>query len=311
MKLYLACIGQLADNLPGLAARVRHRVYELRSYAEWIGYDPLRLPVYGKDFFLDSGAFSAKSQGLEIDVSTYGGFVKRHLDQIQYFANLDDIPRDASDQAELRRSAQQTYENQRRLEDIVGKAPLPVFHKGEDWEFLERYLPAYNYILIGGLVATGGGNNDFFNKLFSEYCTNKDGTPTHKLHAFGLAGSIPVLRDYPWYSTDSSSWLITGKVGQILVPLKTNGKWDFTQRGEAVNVSNKSSSRQEFGAHWDTLPEQLKEYTLEWLSELGIEFKDVEEWAYSRFMVNAEFWMRFGEQGNFATKYQPKQVTLL
>ena len=43
------------------------------------------------DLFLDSGAFSAETQGAKIDIQEYIDFIKEHQDVIEVYANLDVI----------------------------------------------------------------------------------------------------------------------------------------------------------------------------------------------------------------------------
>ena len=42
-------------------------------------------------WFLDSGAFSAFTQGAEIDIQEYIEFIKEHKDYLEAYANLDVI----------------------------------------------------------------------------------------------------------------------------------------------------------------------------------------------------------------------------
>ena len=92
------------------------------------------------DVFADSGAFSAMTQSVEIDWRDYAAWVKRWRHLFTAYANLDVIG-----------NAEATWENQQRLEN-VGLKPVPVFHVGEDWSYLECMVKRYTYIALGGLV---------------------------------------------------------------------------------------------------------------------------------------------------------------
>ena len=46
------------------------------------------------DVFLDSGAFSAWTRGMEIDIQKYIEFIKQNQDIITVYANLDVISKD-------------------------------------------------------------------------------------------------------------------------------------------------------------------------------------------------------------------------
>ena len=78
--------------------------------------------------FLDSGAYSAWSKGIEINIDEYIEFVKKYKDNLTVYANLDDI-----------NSPEKTWENQRYMES-KGLKPLPCFHYGEDVKYLKRCL---------------------------------------------------------------------------------------------------------------------------------------------------------------------------
>ena len=80
------------------------------------------------ELFLDSGAFSAWSQGKEINIEDYIQFIKEHKDVIDVYANLDVIG-----------DAEATWRNQLRMEK-AGLNPLPVFHYGEDISWLKNLL---------------------------------------------------------------------------------------------------------------------------------------------------------------------------
>src|SRR5574340_1162268 len=78
--------------------------------------------------FLDSGAFSAKSQGISINVQEYIKFIKEHEEHIEVYANLDVIG-----------SAEASWRNQRIMER-AGLKPLPVFHVEDDWKYLDKCM---------------------------------------------------------------------------------------------------------------------------------------------------------------------------
>lgn len=62
----------------------------------------------------------------------------------------------------------------------------------------------------------------WLDNLFKNYLCNKDGTARVKLHGFGLT-TMKLLLRYPWYSVDSTSWMMTSNMGSIYVPLMVQG----------------------------------------------------------------------------------------
>jgi len=163
----------------------------------------------GVKWFLDSGAFSALTQGIKIDIKKYGQFVleaqKRGM--LSVASNLDDTSKN-----ELL-----TYQNQKYLE-AMGCVVQPVFHTRENEEWLAKYLDeGYDYIFIGGMVPeTTKWLHGWLDHIWYHYLTNPDGTPRVKVHGFGLT-SLPLMFKYPWYSVDSTSWQATGSFGSIFV----------------------------------------------------------------------------------------------
>jgi len=144
-----------------------------------------------KNIFLDSGGYSAKTQGVDINISEYADFILKYKDKITTYANLDVIG-----------NAEATMKNQRYLESR-GLNPLPVFHYGEKKEVLEQLCKEYKYIAIGGLVPIARQKEKLFNFLSECFSITKDKV---KVHGFGMTG-VETLKKYPFYSVDSTSWL--------------------------------------------------------------------------------------------------------
>lgn len=233
------------------------------------------------ELFLDSGAFSAWSQKKEIDIQAYISFIKEHKSLISVYANLDDIT-----------SAEKTWENQMIMER-AGLKPLPVFHYGEDDSHLLRYLKTHEYISLGGMVPISTPVLvQWLDRIFSKYLTDSNGIPVCKVHGFGLT-SLRLMLRYPWFSVDSTSWVVTGRMGAIYIPRKKNGKWDYGEESWKVTVSSRSPTIDERGKHIDTMRDVEKRILLEYIESKGYalgkstfekksqshELKDNERWA--------------------------------
>ena len=143
------------------------------------------------NIFLDSGGYSAKTKGVNIDIDEYINFIKKYEKQIQTYAVLDVIG-----------DFEKTMENQIYMEDC-GVNPLPVFHYGGELSNLELLCSKYDYIALGGLVPYARQKKELKNWL--DKCFSVIGTET-KIHGFGMTG-IDILLRYPFYSVDSTSWL--------------------------------------------------------------------------------------------------------
>ena len=210
------------------------------------------------NLFLDSGAYSALTQGVSIDIQEYIQFVKEHEDVLEIYANLDVIG-----------DAEGTWKNQMIMEE-AGLNPLPVFHYGEDIKWLKKYLErGHEYISLGGLV--GGSNSalvSWLDPIWGEHLTDAEGMPLVKVHGFGLT-SLRLMLRYPWYSVDSTSWVVTGRLGSIYVPRYRQGQWIYDEDSWKVAVSNQSPSNKEAGKHINTLRKKEREIILDYIHDKG------------------------------------------
>lgn len=218
------------------------------------------------DLFLDSGAYSAWTQGAVIDLVEYIAFIKQHQDMLGLYANLDVIGEGGK--APCRETAEMTLANQNQMED-AGLSPLPVFHFGEPLEYLQYYVDNYDYMALGGLAAlTPDKIRPFLDNCFSNYICGQDGIPKIKVHGFAVT-SHKLMICYPWYSVDSTSWVMTSRMGSIFVPKSRGGKWIYDENSWKVAVSNRSPGTKEAGKHLYTFNALEKEIILHYVSEKG------------------------------------------
>uniref|UniRef100_A0A6M3XMY0 Uncharacterized protein n=1 Tax=viral metagenome TaxID=1070528 RepID=A0A6M3XMY0_9ZZZZ len=208
--------------------------------------------------FLDSGAFSAFSKGAKISLEEYVNFIKGHQEYLEVYANLDVLG-----------DPQATLDNQDKMEQ-EGLFPLPCFHYGEPIEFLEHYLK-YNYIALGGMVPIA--TNDlllWLDQIFAKYICDDSGMPKVKVHGFGMT-SLKLMKRYPWYSVDSTSWVVTSRVGQIMVPQKGPSGFNFILDPWKVAVSSRSPGKEEHDKHYATMGPKAKATIDEYLASIGFE----------------------------------------
>jgi hypothetical protein len=210
------------------------------------------------ELFLDSGAYSAWSQGKHIDIQEYIQFIKDHKEVIDVYANLDVIGDPAA-----------TWNNQMIMEK-AGLSPLPVYHHGEDEKWLKRILArGYNYISLGGMVPISTQDLvHWLDNLFKTYLTDEEGMPIVKVHGFGLT-SLRLMLRYPWYSVDSTSWVLTGRMGSIFIPRFRSGKWIYDEDSWKIIVSNRSEQTKDAGKHITTMSKLEKEILLNYITEKG------------------------------------------
>lgn len=210
------------------------------------------------DLFLDSGAFSAVTQNEEINIKDYIKFIKKKKSRITVYSNLDVIG-----------NPEATWKNQQIMEK-QGLSPLPVFHYGTEKKWLEMYIAkGYKYISLGGMVPISTKDlKIWLDDLFANYLTDKKGMPIIKVHGFGLT-SHPLMVRYPWYSVDSTSWVVTGRLGSIFIPKFIEGKYVYNTAPNKIAVSSMSPSLSEKAQHINTVSKHEKLQYLKYIKEKG------------------------------------------
>ncbi len=228
--------------------------------------------------FLDSGAFSAWSQGVTIDIDEYIAFIKEHQHYLDVYAVLDSIG-----------DPEATLRNQDYMES-KGLSPLPCFHYGEDIKYLNEYLSrGYDYIALGGMVPIGTAElMTWLDGLFSHSLCDGKGNPTIKVHGFGLT-SLPLLLRYPWYSVDSTSWVMIGRFGSVFVPRKRAGKYIYDEQAHKVVVSEKSDVGD--GKHLCNYSKMERDVILAYFAEHGFTEKQLGEDYMARDRLNIQYFL--------------------
>ena len=242
--------------------RVAWRMVSFVYHSQWKGLRDMMRTLFKEkpskkvSLFLDSGAFSAFTKGVEISIQDYIDFIKENKKYIDVYANLDVIG-----------DAEATLKNQRIMEK-QGLSPIPCFHYGEPWKYLDLYLSEYDYIAIGGMARVSKRGLHFLDLCFDKIC-DKEGTPTIKVHGFAIT-SLKLMLRYPWYSVDSTSWVLTGRMGDILVPQKRNGAYDYCLEPMKVSISARSSS-DGTEKHVNNMSPSILKITKEYTNFLGME----------------------------------------
>jgi len=235
----------------------KHRMWSYFSLITEAGMKPnKKLAV---DLFLDSGAFSAWAQKTEIDISDYIAFVKKYQRYITVYANLDVIG-----------DPEATWKNQEIMEK-AGLNPLPVYHLEDDVSYLERCIKEYEYFCIGGMARGFNFSTrlSFLDKCFELVCDQPSRLPKAKVHGFGMT-SLKLLLRYPWYSVDSTSWLVTGRNGSVFVPFYSykEKRYIYNENSMKVTVSNRSP-KMKTNNHIETLTENKRKVILKYFESKG------------------------------------------
>ena len=300
MKLYLA--GTFASNIIKGS-----NLYRRCTPAEQAGRDSVKhvLESYhyvhkqkfvdkirndGCKIFLDSGAFSAFTKGVEIDITGYCDYIKKNADIIEIASVMDGIG-----------DPQKTYDNQMEMER-QGTRPLPCFHYGEDERYLEWYIENYDHITLGGMVPISNKQLYFWlDRIWDKYLTDSSGKAKLKVHGFGLTVR-PLMERYPWYSVDSSSWVQAAAMGNVMIPGKG-----------IIPISSSSPARRKLGQHIDTYTPPLRDACIAEIRKRGYDFERMQDNYLGRWTFNCQTFTELGDivtEGNKKMTFHTPRIEL-
>lgn len=178
------------------------------------------------DIFADSGAFSAWTQGAEVNLDEYATWLHKWKEYFSVYCNLDVID-----------DPKATQENQAALESM-GLGPLPVWHVRSDRQVFLDLCERYSYVALGGMVGT------HWKRLMPSliWAMKESRARGTVLHGLGLT-SVHPLRALPFFSVDSSSWGSGFRYGQVsvwdtkkteMLRLRLGNKKHWTEHFQAV-----------------------------------------------------------------------------
>lgn len=221
--------------------------------------------------FLDSGAYSMFTLGVKVDFKAYAEFIKRYSHVICAASNMDYIG--AS-------SEQLTWDNQRRLEDL-GVKVHPVHHARDDDKWLQFYIDkGYKYILLGGMVPESTKYlTQWLDRVWGNILTDDKGKPLVKVHGFGLTGDA-LMRRYPWYSVDSTTWLMVASFGAIILYMN--------DRLLTIHISAHAPSRKTLNNHYTTLTLPEKKKVKQYIKSRGFTISSLKENYMARRLLNVQ-----------------------
>ncbi len=225
---------------------------------------------------LDSGAFSAWTKKVNIDIDEYADFCLANLDAIDHIVNLDVIPgapgiRNTA--KDIQNSVQKGWENYEHMlsRGIPKEKLIHIFHMDEDFEWLTRIADSMDYIgLSPANDRTTAQKIEWLDQCM-EYICPGDGMPRVKFHGFAVT-SIRIMKRFPWYSVDSTSWLMAAAMGFIYVPKIKNGEYIYDEEPYKIDMSTRSPGRVHDGKHFRTIPRAQQNMVREYIAELGYEF---------------------------------------
>jgi len=239
--------------------------------------------------FMDSGAWSAYSRGIQLSVETYGQFLLKWSEYISVACNLDAI-----------REPEKTRRNMEILEDmgVDQKVKLmTVFHQSEELGVLTELLDEGRRY-IGISPEEYGGAQAQRSWLMYEVIPFLQ--PHRHYHLFGV-GSTKIVREFVQatdtsclITADSRSWAKHAEVGVVILPT-----------GERISLSEQCTPHDHYSClsalEQVTIGRLLHEYGLRWENILGSESEKVDP----RKRFNAMSLVRFQHHLNSLRRENP------
>ena len=163
---------------------------------------------------------------------SYASFMKVMKGKGVLLANVDAIGNPAL-----------TWEIQRFFEEEHGVQPMPIVHCHTPLKWVDKYLEAGRYDLLGvGGLGQGITRSEYFgwaDEFFLHICPKSNGyLPIIKTHGFAMT-SWELMSRWPWWSVDSATWVKLSAYGWLYVPRERNGKFRFDRPPMVINFSKR------------------------------------------------------------------------
>lgn len=270
--------------------RLFSQLNEKKSILDYAGSE-----VRGK-LFIDSGAFSVAHSNKTVDIDEYISFINSNPD-IDVWAELDSIPYPILNETTAKQSADISWNNYIYMMERVTidkDKLLPIFHFGESPDHLKRILNTEvcgklpDYIGVGGRHGVSTAEQEvYFENIFK--LIKESRSPNVKVHAFGMT-VLSLLEKYPFYSADSTTWLMIGVNGGVM-----DSKYGI------VNISNRCTSKKE---NFVNLPKHVQDELKERFKQFGYTYEELSENYLPRLLYNIKYLK------NWADNYQYKPVVM-
>lgn len=267
----------------------------------------LSAPTDGK-LLIDSGAHSAHTKGITLDLEEYIGFVNENIDKFTLYVQVDKIPgvyrmpKTAKDWLEAPQLSWENYLYMREKSKDPSKL-VPVFHQGEDLKWLRNMLDYTfsdgSHIPYIGLSPRGDvslkAKYDFSAECFATIQNSSN--PNVKTHAFG-ATSLEMLERLPYTSADSTTWVLVSAFGQVWMPNCIDG--DINGVGIKLGVSEENRSHPTATQTYWEQPAKIKKKLDDYFESIGTNIEELSVSHSARALASAKYVQ------NWANNYEYK-----
>jgi len=253
---------------------------------------------------VDSGAFTVWNKGGVINVEDYINKLLELMDHFDVAANLDVIPgkkgmaaRDYTP-AITEKAANEGWNNYIRIThcleevEIDGKGRvMPIYHQGESMDWLKKMVGhGCSYIGISPSNDYATSQREHWLDDVFDYIRSLSVMP--KTHGYAVT-SPRLMKQYPWFSVDSASWVQQGGYGTVNTPF---GVITLTDRKSIMGKADSMDGR-------DWTPE-MKSRVSEYFTSIGLDMETVKTSHHERWKANAIYMLNLEKQMQF--KPRPK-----
>lgn len=227
---------------------------------------------------LDSGAFSVWSRGAEFPLDDYIRFCLDHP-EFDYYVSLDVIHGKKGERVKvtpemMENACRQGWENYlTMIRHLPQEKVIPVFHKGERFDWFEKYIDAgCPYVGIGQFNSGDWEDRSIWLRQLKNCVMGSDGKPVVKTHGFAVT-SIRNMLAFPWTSVDSASWIKASGHGLVQVPrVGLDGRFRYDRPPFTVSFSPRYERRKVVGRmHYTHLPVRIRNQIDRYFRELNVE----------------------------------------
>ena len=218
----------------------------------------------------------AKTKEFNDFLELYTEHLHQYKDVYKFYVTLDII-----------NNPELSWEITERME-ANGLNPIPVFHNGEDIKWLHRMVEKYDYLGISGLGQdiTKAKFKPFGDACFNVIC-DSHGKPKAKVHGFAM-GTPEIIKMYPWYSADQSTWTYMSRVGSLLVPKPIHQQlelldYDYLDLYKVIPVTPRRTMEP---FHIDNLTPTVRHFVQNYLDANGILLDEVRNSYHCRDIAN-------------------------
>lgn len=259
-------------------------------------------PTNGK-LLVDSGAHSAHTKGIKLDLEEYMGFANSHMEDITLYVQVDKIPgvylmpKTPKDFLEAPELSWENYCYMREKSKDPSKL-VPVFHMGEDMKWLRQMcdyrFPDGGKVEYVGLSPRGDvslkDKYDFSAECFATIQSSTN--PNIKTHAFG-ATSLEMLERLPYTSADSTTWVLVSAYGQVWMPGSIIG--EFSGVGIKLGVSKENISHPTATQTYWEQSSDIKKKLDDYFESIGTNIEELSVSHSARALASAKYVQNWAE----------------